>query len=79
MEETNLSQKLSEDISALILEENLKPGDRLPNESVLASRLGAGRSSVREAIRLLVSRNIVTVKQGSGTYLATSPGMTEDP
>ena len=79
MEEKNLSQKLSEDIISLILEENLKPGDRLPNESILSSRLGAGRSSVREAIRLLVSRNIVTVKQGSGTYLATSPGMTEDP
>ena len=79
MEEKNLSQKLSEDIISLILEENLKPGDRLPNESVLSSRLGAGRSSVREAIRLLVSRNIVTVKQGSGTYLASSPGMTEDP
>ena len=30
MEEKNLSQKLSEDIISLILEENLKPGDRLP-------------------------------------------------
>ena len=41
--------------------------------------LAQAEASVREAIRLLVSRNIVTVKQGSGTYLATSPGMTEDP
>ena len=79
MEEKNLSQKLSEDIISLILEENLKPGDRLPNESVLSSRLGAGRSSVREAMKLLASRNIVTVRQGSGTYIAASPGMVEDP
>ena len=62
-----------------ILEENLQPGDRLPNETILSERLNAGRSSVREAMKLLASRNIVTIRQGSGTYIASSPGMVEDP
>ena len=62
-----------------ILEENLQPGDRFPNETILSERLNAGRSSVREAMKLLASQNIVTIRQGSGTYIASSPGMVEDP
>ena len=76
-EEKSLPQKISEDIIALILEENLQPGDKLPNETILSERLNAGRSSVREAMKLLASRNIVTIRQGSGTYIASSPGMVE--
>lgn len=78
-EEKSLPQKISEDIISLILEENLQPGDRLPNETILSERLGAGRSSLREAMKLLASRNIVTIRQGSGTYIANSPGMVDDP
>ena len=78
LEEKSLPQKISEDIISLILEENLQPGDKLPNETILSERLNAGRSSVREAMKLLASRNIVTIRQGSGTYIASSPGMVED-
>ena len=42
-EEKSLPQKLSEDIIAFILKENLQPGDKLPNETVLSERLNAGR------------------------------------
>lgn len=42
-------------------------------------RLGAGRSTVREAMKLLQSRNIVRIKQGSGTYVASNPGVADDP
>ena len=56
-EEKSLPQKISEDIISLILEENLQPGDKLPNESILSKRLDAGRSSIREAMKLLASRN----------------------
>ena len=54
-EEKSLPQKISEDIIELILEENLQPGDKLPNETILSERLNAGRSSVREAMKLLAS------------------------
>ena len=78
-DEKSLPQKISEALVSLILEEGLNPGDKLPNESILAKRLDVGRSSIREAMKLLASRNIVTIRQGSGTYVASSPGMTEDP
>ena len=77
--EKSLPQKIAEDIIALILEENLKPGDKLPNETVLCQRLNVGRSSLREAMRALASRNVVIIRQGSGTYIASSTGVADDP
>lgn len=77
--EKSLPQKIAEDIIAFILEENLKPGDKLPNETVPCQRLNVGRSSLREAMRALASRNIVTIRQGSGTYIASSTGVADDP
>ena len=71
--EKSLPEKLSDDIIAYILEEQLQPNDKLPNESVLSEKMGAGRSSIREAMKLLASRNIVTIRQGSGTYVAAPP------
>ena len=50
-------------------EQAFEIGDKLPNEYILAQGLEVGRSTLREAIRMLVSRNIVEVRQGSGTYI----------
>ncbi len=77
--EPGLPEQISERIVQLILNENLKQGDRLPKEAVLVERLGAGRSTVRETMKLLQSRNIVRIKQGSGTYVASNPGVADDP
>ncbi|QTJ67071.1 FadR family transcriptional regulator [Rhodococcus sp. ZPP] len=41
-------------------------GDRLPAERALAEELGVGRSSVREAIRVLEAMGIVRTAVGSG-------------
>ena len=59
--------------------ENLQPGDKLPNETVMCERLNVGRSSLREAMRALASRNVITIRQGSGSYVSASPGMIDDP
>jgi DNA-binding FadR family transcriptional regulator len=49
-------------------------GSRLPAETVLAGQLGVGRSTVREAVRVLVAAGQLETRQGSGTYvLATEP------
>ena len=69
--EKSLPEKLSDDIVSYILEKEMKPGDELPNEAFLAKEMGAGRSSLEERLlKLLASRNIVTIKQGSGALVA---------
>ena len=77
--EKNLTEKISDAIVQYILKQQLKIGDRLPNEYELARELQTGRGTVREAMKLLVSRNIVEVRQGSGTYVSAQKGLSKDP
>ncbi len=44
-------------------------GERLPSEPSLAEELGVGRSTVREAVRVLAHAGMLSVRQGSGTYV----------
>lgn len=60
-----------ERIRELILTGAVKPGDRLPQESALASQLGVSRNSIREAIRAMVQARVLTVRHGSGTYVTS--------
>ncbi|KAA0108168.1 FadR/GntR family transcriptional regulator [Mycolicibacterium sp. P1-5] len=48
-------------------------GTRIPTESGLATALGVGRNTVREAVRALAHSGILEVRRGDGTYVrATS-------
>ncbi len=54
-----------------ILEQQLKPGDKLPPERDLAERLGVSRTSVREALRALTMLNVLEMRPGDGTYITS--------
>jgi DNA-binding FadR family transcriptional regulator len=58
-------------IKEMIVSGELRPGDRLPREADLASRLGLARNSLREAVRALSLINILDVRQGDGTYVTS--------
>lgn len=55
-----------EHIERDLLEGRLGPGDRLPSERDLATALGVGRSSVREAFRVLEVLGLIRTATGSG-------------
>src|SRR4051795_6115320 len=55
----------------MILSGQLQPGDRLPKEADLASRLGLSRSSLREAVKALCLIRVLDVRQGDGTYVTS--------
>lgn len=55
-----------ETIETELLSGRLKPGDHLPPERALAADLRVGRSSVREAIRVLEVLGLVRTATGSG-------------
>jgi DNA-binding FadR family transcriptional regulator len=55
-----------EKIETGLLDGTLRPGDRLPPERELATTLGVGRSSVREALRVLEVMGLIRTGTGSG-------------
>ncbi len=46
-----------------------KPGDRLPSENDMAGQLGVGRSTVREALRVLRHLGLVESRNGRGAFV----------
>lgn len=74
-----LAATTTEALIGYIKKERLQPGDKLPNEAVLGEALQVGRSTLREAIRVLVSQNILEARQGSGTYISQKQGLGPDP
>ncbi len=75
----SLGEQTSERIIQLIIENDWKIGDKLPNEYELANMLNVGRSTIREAIKALVSRNILEIRRGAGTFISQKGGIADDP
>jgi GntR family transcriptional repressor for pyruvate dehydrogenase complex len=50
-----------------------RPGDRLPSERELASRIGVSRASVRAGLQALATMGVVESRHGSGTYITSGP------
>lgn len=61
-----MGEVIADAIADEILEQNLGPGTRLPNEAQMVERYEAGRGTVREAIRLLEADGMIEVRPGLG-------------
>ena len=59
-----------ENIKYLIVQRGLQPGDKLPTERELVEVFGVGRSTVREALRMLQATGTVEFRQGKGAFVA---------
>ena len=79
MEKQTLVEQTTQRLLEMIQREGYGPGDKLPTETELVRRLGVGRNTVREALRSLASRNVVTVRQGAGTFISEKNGVADDP
>ena len=79
LKSTLLAEQVEEQIYHFILDTPLSPGSKLPNEFELGEKFGVGRSTIREAVKLLSSKGIVEVRRGSGTYVLTTALGVGDP
>ncbi len=50
---------MAERLRALVVEGELRPGSRLPNEAVLAQEFGVSRATLREALRSLAAQSLI--------------------
>lgn len=75
----SLTERVADKIEELIAAKQLRPGQQIPAERELAEFLGIGRSTVRESIKILVSRNVLEIRRGTGTFVCDQVGVVDDP
>ena len=77
--EKSLSERIADDILAMItIDKKFTIGDKLPNENELSTELKVSRTTLREAIRILVAHNVLEIKRGKGTYITNNPNFNEN-
>ncbi|MEV8169991.1 FadR/GntR family transcriptional regulator [Microbacterium sp. NPDC077486] len=75
----SLAEQAAELLLARIGAGEWQVGDKLPGETTLAPQLGVGRSTAREAIRILAGRGVLATRQGAGVFVtATEPAASWD-
>lgn len=68
------ADKLIIQLKNMILTGQLKPGDRLPAERILAEKFGIGRGYIREAILKLEFYGLLKTSPQSGTHVSSFSG-----
>ena len=74
-----LGSRVEEELMNYILEEPIEIGQKIPNEFELAEMFGVGRSTIREAVKSLVSKGVLEVRRGSGTFVISTNSLENDP
>lgn len=69
VKKVNLYEEIAENLETFILTSTKTVGDKLPSEHELAKRFGVSRNIIREALKLLKERGLITVRTGEGAYI----------
>lgn len=72
LDRRNVYARIADDVAGLLRDGELRPGDLMPTERELVERYGVGRSSAREALRVLESRGLITTDE-RGTAVMADP------
>lgn len=65
-----LSQTIADTLLSMItIEKRFSAGDQLPNENELSAELNVSRTTLREAVRILVAHGILEIQRGKGTFV----------
>ncbi|WP_161796462.1 FadR/GntR family transcriptional regulator [Desulfosporosinus acididurans] len=66
-----LANTLSNFLEDQILANKMKPGDKLPSDRNLAALFNVGRTSIREALKVLNVLGLINILPGQGTFIAS--------
>ena len=65
-----LSQRIERTLENAIREKKLVVGSKLPTEREMCESCGVSRTALREALRRLSARGLITIQKGSGMYVS---------
>ncbi|AEG60989.1 FadR/GntR family transcriptional regulator [Desulforamulus ruminis] len=74
-----LAENVADELLAMItIDKKFNYGDKLPNENELSADLQVSRTTLREAIRILVAHHVLEIKRGKGTYVKNNRELNEE-
>jgi DNA-binding FadR family transcriptional regulator len=74
-----LPEQIAEKILSMItIEKKYLSGDKLPNENDLSLQFKISRTTLREAIRILITNKVLEIKRGKGTYVVYNNDLNEN-
>jgi GntR family transcriptional repressor for pyruvate dehydrogenase complex len=74
VERRKVYEQVAEQLLGQIVARRLTPGDVLPPERELTESFGVGRSSIREALRMLESQGVISAVNGGSFVVAEAAG-----
>lgn len=66
----NLYEIIADKLEEMILSDSSQLGQKLPSEQSLATSFKVSRNVIRESLKLLKERHLITLRTGEGTYIA---------
>jgi GntR family transcriptional regulator len=69
VEESTRYREIAADLQRKIISAELQPGQKLPSDAKLGTDYGASRNTVREALKLLLTRGVVERRPNQGTFV----------
>jgi len=69
VQRVNLYESIADNLEQMILNDSSQIGHRLPSEQTLAENFGVSRNVVRESLKILKERHLVSLRTGEGAYI----------
>lgn len=67
---TALPVRLADDLRGRLASQEWSPGEQLPTEADLVDSYGVSRATVRQALKTLEGRGLITTRRGRGSFAA---------
>jgi len=77
VQKKNTYEIIIEQLKALIISGELKPGQKLPGERTLSKKFGASRNSLRLALKVLEFMHLVEIRHGLGVFVTSKENMNQ--
>ena len=69
VERVNLYESIAKNLEEMILNDSSQIGQKLPSEQTLATNFGVSRNVIRESLKILKERQLITLHVGEGAYI----------
>lgn len=63
------TEHITRELERIVLSDKMQEGDRLPSQNDLAIQFNVGTRTVREALKNLETKGLVSIQQGRGIFV----------